>query len=74
MIGRNLYYELMNLQYRLRMLVPKTIYAQITYYMKCKRFLNLKEPKTFDEKIWWLKFHYFNPLMSKCCDKWEVRN
>lgn len=73
MIGRNLYYELMNLQYRLRMLVPKTIYAQITYYMKCKRFLNLKEPKTFDEKIWWLKFHYFNPLMSKCCDKWEVR-
>lgn len=69
----NLYYQLMNLQYRMRMLIPKNLYAQITYYLKCGKFLNLKYPKTFDERIWWMKYHYFNPLMTICSDKWEVR-
>lgn len=69
----NAYYRLMRLQYRLRMLVPRWLYAQITYYMKCRKFLNLSDPKTFDERIWWLKFHYFNPLMAQCSDKYEVR-
>lgn len=67
------HYWLMNLQYRMRMLIPRTIYAQATYYMKCRKFLNLKDPKTFDERIWWLKFHYFNPLMTICSDKFRVR-
>lgn len=73
MKNSNLYYRLMNLQYRLRMLIPRWIYAQVTYFMKCRKFLNLRHPKTFDERIWWLKFHYFNPLMTPCSDKWEVR-
>ncbi len=68
-----MYYSLKNLQYRMRMLIPRNLYAQVTYYKKCKKFLNLKDPKTFDERIWWLKFHYFNPLMTQCSDKWEVR-
>jgi hypothetical protein len=55
------------------MLIPKNLYAQVTYYMKCKKFLNLKNPQTFDERIWWLKFHYFNPLMTQCSDKIAVR-
>ena len=62
-----------NLSYRMRMLIPKRIYAQVTYYMKCKKFLNLKNPQTFDERIWWLKFHYFNPIMTQCSDKLAVR-
>lgn len=63
-----------NLNYRMRMLIPKSIYAQVTYYIKCKKFLNLNNPQTFDEKIWWLKYHYFNPLMTICSDKWKVRD
>ena len=62
-----------NLKYKLRLLVPRTLYAQVTYYMRKKKFLNLKEPKTFADKLWWLKYHYFNPLMTPCSDKWEVR-
>lgn len=35
--------------------------------------LNLKEPKTYNEKLWWLKFHYRNPLQTICSDKFRVR-
>ena len=36
--------------------------------------LNLDNPKTFNEKIQWLKFYYHDSLMTKCADKVEVRN
>jgi len=36
--------------------------------------LNLDNPKTYNEKIQWLKFYYHNPLMTKCADKVEARN
>jgi hypothetical protein len=35
--------------------------------------LNLDNPKTYNEKIQWLKFNYHNPLLTKCADKVEVR-
>lgn len=35
--------------------------------------LNLKHPKTFNEKIQWLKLNKFDELVTKCADKIEVR-
>ncbi|MDO8316021.1 MAG: ATP-grasp fold amidoligase family protein [Flavobacterium sp.] len=35
---------------------------------------NLENPKTFSEKMQWLKLHYHNPLMTVCADKYEVRD
>jgi len=35
--------------------------------------LNLKCPKTFNEKIQWLKLYYRNPLYTKLADKYAVR-
>ena len=35
--------------------------------------LNLKHPVTFNEKLQWIKLHDHNPLMTKCCDKYLVR-
>ena len=35
--------------------------------------LNLDNPKTFNEKLQWLKLYYHNPLMTKCADKVAVR-
>ena len=35
--------------------------------------LNIDNPKTFNEKIQWLKLYYHDPLMTKCADKIEVR-
>lgn len=35
--------------------------------------LNLDNPKTFNEKIQWLKLYYHDPIMTKCADKYLVR-
>lgn len=35
--------------------------------------LNLDDPKSFNEKIMWSKLYYQNPLITKCCDKFAVK-
>ena len=35
--------------------------------------LNLDNPQTFNEKIMWMKLYYQNPLITKCCDKFAVK-
>ena len=35
--------------------------------------LNLKNPKTYNEKIQWIKLYDKNPLMPTCTDKYAVR-
>ena len=35
---------------------------------------NIDDPKTFNEKILWSKFNDHNPLITKCCDKYAVKN
>ena len=45
-------------------------------YMFKKKFgykLDLKHPKTYNEKINWIKAKYYNPLYEKCSDKILVR-
>ena len=31
-------------------------------------------PKSFNEKIIWMKLYYQNPLITKCCDKFAVKD
>lgn len=49
--------------------------TRVIYWMKFKKFINLKNPKTLDEKIQWLKFntYYKNSLVTQCADKYAVR-
>jgi len=35
--------------------------------------LNLKEPKTFNEKLLWISLHDHDPLKTVCADKYSVR-
>lgn len=35
--------------------------------------LDLNHPKTYNEKLQWIKLFDKNPLMPKCCDKYTVR-
>ena len=48
---------------------------EIVFYIKFGRRLNLKTPKTLNEKILCLKFFKYrnDPLIKKCADKLEVR-
>lgn len=51
----------------------KELSLKLLFRMKCGYSLNLKEPKTYNEKLQWIKLHDKNPLMPKCCDKFTVR-
>jgi glutathione synthase/RimK-type ligase-like ATP-grasp enzyme len=48
-------------------------YIRIRYLFIFRRFPNLKKPKTFNEKINWLKLNYNNVELTKFADKYEVR-
>ncbi|MBC7364029.1 MAG: glycosyl transferase [Candidatus Aminicenantes bacterium] len=49
------------------------------FLMKYRHFIlkgwwpDLKHPKTFDEKLMWLNFHWQHPLKTICADKYTMR-
>lgn len=57
----------------LRKLASDKLYVSIRYFVTFKRFLKLKNPKTFNEKINWLKLYYRNPDLPSLVDKYKVR-
>lgn len=54
-------------------LVPDLLMIKIQYRIKLKRKLNLKSPSRYSEKLQWYKLNYRTDLMTKCADKYEVR-
>lgn len=54
--------------------LPDSIMLPIQYRLTTGRWLHLKNPKRFTEKIQWYKSYYRNPLMLECVDKYKVRN
>lgn len=53
--------------------IPDRIMIPVQYKIKTGRWLNLKNPQRFTEKVQWYKLFYRNPLMKKCVDKYDVR-
>lgn len=53
--------------------MPDRMYIQIYYFTHFKRFANLRNPQTYNEKLNWLKLHDRNPLYTKLVDKFEVK-
>ena len=49
-------------------------YLAKLYKIKTGERLNLKHPKTFNEKIQWIKLYGVTPLMRDCTDKVKVRD
>ena len=58
---------------KLAKIIPDKLYLKISFKMKTGYKLNLKEPKTFNEKLQWLKLYGRNHLYTKLADKYEVR-
>ena len=54
--------------------IPDKTMVKLQYRIKMGRKLNLKNhPQRYTEKIQWYKLNYRNPLMTKCADKYTVR-
>lgn len=53
--------------------IPDTIYLKCMYRIVTGKKLDFRYPKTFNEKLQWLKLHDRNPKYTKMVDKYEVR-
>ena len=53
--------------------IPDRIYLKILYKIKIGKELNLNNPKTFNEKLQWLKLYDRNPKYTKMVDKYEAK-
>jgi hypothetical protein len=49
-------------------------FVKINFRKKIGCTLNLQDPRTFNEKIQWMKLYYKDPLLSVCTDKYMVRD
>lgn len=58
---------------RLLHFVPDGIMIPIQYRIKTGNKLNLKHPVRYTEKLQWYKLNYRKPIMTKCSDKYLVR-
>ena len=53
--------------------IPDELYIKIKYKLSMGYWPDLKNPKTFNEKLQWLKLHDRNPLYTTLVDKYAVR-
>lgn len=56
-------------------ILPDKLYLKLLYRYMLNKKLNLKSPKTFNEKIQWLKLYHNinNPIFTQMADKYEAR-
>ena len=58
---------------RLLRIVPDKPYLMLQFFYHFHRLPNLKSPKSFNEKLQWLKLYDRNPLYTKMVDKVEAK-
>lgn len=56
-----------------RMLMPDKMAIQLQWMQKFGTKLDLRHPKTFNEKLQWLKLYDRNPLYTTLVDKYRVK-
>lgn len=54
--------------------VPDSVMLPLQYWIKLKRWPDLKHPKRYTEKLQVYKMNYRNPVMTQCVDKYEVHS
>lgn len=66
----------MSIKSKLRQLshiIPDALYLKLRYRKIFHKPLNLKNPKTFNEKLQWLKLHDRKPEYTRMVDKYEAK-
>jgi len=51
-----------------------TLFARYRYWFATKKWLNLRHPRTFSEKLLWLMLRWRDPLKTRCGDKYGLRS
>lgn len=54
--------------------IPDSIYLRIMFYLYMGKRLNLHNPKTYSEKLQWLKLYNRNPEYTLMVDKYAVKD
>lgn len=60
------------IRYALRWM-PDKMYLQLNYFAHFHRFMDLDNPRTFNEKLNWLKLHDHNPTYPEIVDKYTAK-
>lgn len=55
-------------------MISDAAFAARQYEKKTGKQLNIESPRTFNEKLQWLKLHYRKDLLTQCVDKYAVRD
>lgn len=53
--------------------LPDSVYLRIVYRLRMGKKLSLKEPKTYTEKLQWLKLHDFKQRYTEMADKYLAK-
>lgn len=56
-----------------RYLIPDSLYVRLKYRKAFRKWPDLKNPKTFNEKLTWLKLNDHNSLYTLMVDKYEAK-
>lgn len=71
---KNAYQVANNLKVNFLKNISDEKFAKLKYKENTGLKLDLKEPTSYNEKLWWLKLNNRDPLMTICSDKAMVRN
>ena len=58
---------------RILRILPDPLYLRLRYLIAFREPLHLKNPRTFNEKLQWLKLHDRNPEYTRMVDKYEAK-
>ena len=72
---RRIYRSMRETMYRIATVISPALNTKMRYHEKFGEKPDLKSPKTFNEKLLWLKLNRYmrNPLVIQCADKYRVR-
>lgn len=54
-------------------IIPDKLYIELKYFYRFHKFPNLKDPKTYNEKLQWLKLYDRKPIYTTMADKYEAK-
>ena len=54
-------------------ILPDKLYLQLKYFYRFHKFPDLKDPKTYNEKLQWLKLYDRRPIYTTMADKYEAK-